>query len=569
MKRQTKASFAPTRGTNEHLLAQSRDLAALLSVAEVATQSLDVNAVLNDTLTKSLQLLQFEVGFIRTFDADGNMMVVRAAHGLRTPEFLSSVTPIDSERRNVTRIVYETKEPYVCSDIRKNPVYKNRAMEREGVISTAAAPVLSKNRVLGIIVVGSRTYHRFSKREVRLLTAFGAQLGAALENASLYDEVAKGKTYIENLVENAADAIFSTDNNDLILTWNRGAEVLFGYSKEEAIGKNLTTLLPPDRLHALEDIRAKVRISGALRNMEARGRRKNGALIYLALSVSPILDSDGKIVALLRVAKDVTEKKHLEIRLKQLDKMKSDFVSNVSHELRTPLTAIKGSVDNMLDGLTGTLNEKQQRYLYRMKTNTDRLSRLINDILDLSKIEAGRIELRSANIVPYRLIHEVVEQLRPVANEKLVSIETPIREQDLAAWADPDKVTQVLINLLGNAIKFTPAKGTISVAASPLDEEWISISVTDSGPGIEKEEANKIFDKFYQIAVGKNQKTKGSGLGLAISRALVEMHGGRIWVENGADAGCVFAFTLPRNRPFKFEKPVHRETGNATESPGR
>src|SRR3972149_2506477 len=119
-------------------------------------------------------------------------MVVRAARGLRSPEFLSYATPIASDRRNVSRIVFETKEPYVSPDIRKNPLYKNRAMEREGVISTAAAPVMSKNRVLGVIVVGSRSFHRFAKREINLLKAFGAQLGAALENVQLYEEVHRG-----------------------------------------------------------------------------------------------------------------------------------------------------------------------------------------------------------------------------------------------------------------------------------------------------------------------------------------------------------------------------------------
>ena len=175
-----KASPSATPYSKDQLTARSRDLAALLTVSEVATQSLDIEKILNDTLDKSLEILGFDLGFIRTLDRENENMLVRVARGLRSPEFLAGLAPIGSERRNVSRIVFETKEPYICVDVRKNPIYKNRSMEREGVISTAAAPVMSRNRVLGIMVVGSRRLHRFRKREIKLLMAFGSQLGSGV-----------------------------------------------------------------------------------------------------------------------------------------------------------------------------------------------------------------------------------------------------------------------------------------------------------------------------------------------------------------------------------------------------
>ncbi len=551
-----KLSSPATHYSKDQLTEQSRYLTALLTVAEVATQSLDIEKILNDTLDKTLEILGFDVGFVRTLDRENKNMLVRVARGLRSPEFLAGVAPIGAERRNVSRIVFETKEPYICIDIRKNPIYKNRSMEREGVISTAAAPVMSKNRVLGLMVVGSRRLHRFRKREIQLLVAFGSQLGAALENAELYQEVNKSKAYVENLVENAADLIISTDLDDRILTWNRGAEVLFGYSKDEVVGKHLAILLPPERFHELEEIRAKVQISGGLRDIEVRGKRKDGVLIYLSLSVSPIRDLQGKIVGFLRIAKDITEKKRYERRLKELDKLKSDFVSNVSHELRTPLTSIKGSVENMLDGLTGSLNEKQIRYLVRIKSNTDRLSRLINDLLDLSRIESGRVEVRPTRLPLTALAEEVAEHLKPLATEKLIRIEVPSPDPSATAWADRDKVTQVLVNLVGNALKFTPKEGKVTVALAKNDNDYVQISVADTGPGILPEEANKIFSKFYQVTNIAKQKPIGSGLGLAISKALVEMHGGKIWVESEVGRGSTFYFTLPAQQPFKLEMPA-------------
>jgi len=549
--RQVKASSAAGPYSKNQLLAKSRDLAALLALAQVATQSLDLKETLNHTLDKSLEILGFDVGFIRTLDQQGTGMVVRAARGLRSPEFLQGVAPIRSDRRNVSRMVFETKEPYVCTDIRKNPVYQNRTLEREGIISTAAAPVLSKSRVLGVIVVGSRKYHRFAKREIDLLKAFGAQLGAALENAQLYDEVMKGKAYVENLVDNAADMIVCTDLEDKILTWNRGAEVIFGYRKDEVISKLLSILLPPERFHQLEEMRAKVQFSGALRDLEVQSKRKDGTIVHLSLSVSPIKDAEDNVVGFLRVAKDISDQKRCERRLKEVDRMKSEFVSNVSHELRTPLTAIKGSVDNMLDGITGALTEKQIKYLERIKSNADRLGRLITDLLDLSKIEAGKIELNPQRLFADALVREVAEVLRGVAAQKLITLDTVGSPDPVQVWADRDKVVQILMNLVGNAIKFTPPQGEVKIAIADSSNDWVTLSVIDTGPGIPGEEAAKIFDKFYQIERANNSKTKGTGLGLAISKALVEMHGGRIWVESGISGGSIFSFSLPARQPLR------------------
>jgi PAS domain S-box-containing protein len=534
-------------------------LRALLKIADTATQSLSTDRILNDTLDKSLEILGFDVGYIRVLDPEKKTMAVRASRGLTTSSSDSKVVYVeDRSRRHVANILFETQKPYISPDVRKDQTFKNRTMERQGVISAAYIPIISKTkRVLGTLAVGSRKPRKFSKEKISLLQTFGSQLGMALENGRLYDEITKGKAYIENLVENAADVIICTDLDDLILTWNRGAEVILGYSKEEVIGEHLSMLLPPERFHELEEMRATVQNYGPLRDIEVRALRKDGVIIYLSLSMSPIRDAEGKIVSFLRVAKDISEKKRFERRLKELDRMKSDFVSNVSHELRTPLTAIKGSADNMLDGLTGSLNEKQVRYLARIKSNADRLSRLINDLLDLSRIESGRVEVRSTTLTLTALAEEVSEHLRSLAAEKLIRIEVPSRDPKLTVWADRDKVTQVLMNLIGNAVKFTPQNGKVTVAVEKNGDDYVQISVDDTGPGILPEEKNKIFSKFYQVANIEREKPKGSGLGLAISKALVEMHGGRIWVESEVGKGSTFYFTLPARQPFELEQPAN------------
>jgi signal transduction histidine kinase len=234
-------------------------------------------------------------------------------------------------------------------------------------------------------------------------------------------------------------------------------------------------------------------------------------------------------------------------------------VSNVSHELRTPLTAIKGAVDLLLREVPGRLNENQTHYLTRVRSNTQHLAGLINDLLDLAKIEEGKIELKGARVSVGGLLHEVMETVKPLAAEKPVLLEVKVPEPSVLVWADRDKVTQVLMNLVGNAIKFTPPQGRVMVSASRDGTEWARVSVRDNGPGISAEECQKIFQKFYQVAESGGPKPKGTGLGLAISKALVELHGGKIWVESEVGRGSTFSFTLPvsgsQHLPSPFPSP--------------
>jgi PAS domain S-box-containing protein len=548
--------FLENSDIKKTLVGRNRELAALLAILQTATQSLETEKILNDTLDKSLEILDFDVGYIRTLDPAKKNLIVRVARGLSSPEFLSTSFSLDSPDPIVGKIVFKTQKPYISTDIRKDPMFQARTMEKEGVISLAMVPIVSKQRAMGFIAVGSKRFHKFTQREIRLLLAFSSQLGSALENAHLYDEVNKEKAYIENLVDNAGDAIISTDVADRILTWNHGAEVVFGYSKEETVGQSLTILLPSHRAGELEEIRDKVRLAGVIRNLEVRRIRRDGIVIEASLAVSPIRDKDDNVIGFLHLARDITEKKRYEQRLKELDQMKSAFVSNVSHELRTPLTAIKASADNMLDRLLGDLNEKQVGYLTRIKSNTDRLARLISDLLDLSTIEAGKINLRLMNLPLVALVREAVESLRPVATEKLIHLKIVSADPKAIAWADRDKVIQVLMNLIGNALKFTPPRGKVTVAVTKNAAAWMQISVTDSGPGIPVEEVSNVFGRFYQIDRAGKQKTQGTGLGLAISKALVEMHGGKIWVESEVGKGSTFYFTLPAELPFQFESPA-------------
>jgi len=230
-------------------------------------------------------------------------------------------------------------------------------------------------------------------------------------------------------------------------------------------------------------------------------------------------------------------------RLQEMDQLKSDFVSNVSHDLRLPLTSIKGSIDNMLDGITGNLSEKQTRYLRRIQGNANRLSRLINDLLDLSRIEAGRLEIHPVNLSIGQVARDVLETVQPLAAEKGISLSLSEEEEALSVHADPDRVHQILTNLVGNALKFTSEGGEVEVGIA-RDGELARTSVQDTGEGIPPDKLVTIFDKFEQTS-GSSGEREGAGLGLSIARSLVELQGGRIWVESELGKGSTFYFTLP------------------------
>jgi signal transduction histidine kinase len=249
-----------------------------------------------------------------------------------------------------------------------------------------------------------------------------------------------------------------------------------------------------------------------------------------------------------RVQQRTRELQTANEKLQELDRLKSTFVSIVSHELRTPMTSIKGYVENMLDGLTGALTDKQSRSLERVKHNIDRLTRMINELLDLSRIEAGRMELRLAPVSLLDVAAEVVESYQAAAREKSVTLRAAPRQNLPLVNGDADKLNRILTNLVHNAIKFTPQGGEIRVEVRAQDEAYVETSVIDSGCGIPSGELDKVFDKFYW-SESVPVETRGAGLGLAIAKNLVELHGGTIRVDSAIGRGTCFSFTIPVARP--------------------
>ena len=234
-------------------------------------------------------------------------------------------------------------------------------------------------------------------------------------------------------------------------------------------------------------------------------------------------------------------------KLKEIDQMKSDFLASVTHELKSPLTSLIMYIDLFLTGATGNLNEKAKKFLRIMERNSNRLARFIDDLLDMARIERGKMEIRKESLVIFPIVSETVELMKPQADEKNIEIAMNIPDNLPLVLIDGDRTRQVITNLLSNSIKFTPEKGKISIKIRD-DKKYLEVSLSDTGIGIPAEQISKIFDKFEQVREIRERVKgpRGTGLGLAIVKSLVEAQGGKIWVESEVDKGSTFYFTLPK-----------------------
>jgi len=286
---------------------------------------------------------------------------------------------------------------------------------------------------------------------------------------------------------------------------------------------------------------------------------KRGASDYLTkpinldemmVRIRRVLEERQRFVSLKDYAAEL-EKANEE--LKKIDEMKSEFVSVASHELRTPLASIKNAVQLILQGKTGEINENQQKFLSMAERNINRLASILNDLLDLSRIESKKVGLKFVEMDLRGSIEFALLSLKPQADGKSIQLKMEVKEDLSPVYADREKVEQILTNLLGNAIKFTPEGGEISVSAKPFEEngDMVAVSVTDSGIGIPEDQLDKVFEKFHQVEDSLRRSITGTGLGLAITKGLVEVHHGRIWAESEVGKGSIFTFTLPVSRGEK------------------
>jgi PAS domain S-box-containing protein len=364
---------------------------------------------------------------------------------------------------------------------------------------------------------------------------------AELELQKAYGELQEAKEFLENIISTSVDGIITTEPKGTITRVNKSVERMTGYAKEELQEMHISQLNPHSNDNGYQQSRKnlidKLYKGKKIIGLESSWKNKDGELIPIELNAALLKNKEGEVTGGVIGVRDIRERKKLEA-------MKNDFISNVSHELRTPLTSIKGSIVNLLDGILGKLNDAQREYLTILNSESNRLVRLIDDLLDLNNVEARQIKLVPKEIEYISLVAQVVFSLKELAYEKGLFIELQWTKTEIYLKVDSDRVNQILVNLINNAIKFT-RQGGIKVIVENSNNKSITTRIRDTGVGIPQTELNRVFDKFYQVYKPNGEKSKGTGLGLAISKSLIEMHGGTIWVESEEGKGSEFCFTLP------------------------
>lgn len=423
-----------------------------------------------------------------------------------------------------------------------------------------------------------------------------------LEQQKADDEARRREQYFTSITTESADAIMSLNTDGIIQSWSRGAEQMFGYGSDEAVGKHFALLVPNDLKEKgeVELLAEMVERNGYIRNHVTERVTKDGRRIVVDITRTLITEEDGRVVGFSAIMRDITERVQAEERirelnrqleqrvtertrdlerasqqlrqrnveleqanreLKELDRLKSDFISMVSHELRAPLTNINGALELMQGEGADAPAESRRRLLAAATNQAARLTRFVQGVLNVSRIEAGALSFQFADVALPELISKVVNDFaaHSQAHRFVISGEP---SSSCHAWADRDRLEEVLTNLVDNAVKYSPPGSEIAVSCRTLGDlsgvmpdgpaprgAFVVVSVADRGIGIPEAERARIFDRFYRVDSKDSREVYGHGLGLYIARRLIEGHGGRIWVENVAGGGSRFSVAVPAAAP--------------------
>lgn len=356
------------------------------------------------------------------------------------------------------------------------------------------------------------------------------------------------------IVESSDDAIISKNLDGIITSWNRAAELMFGYTADEQIGRSILTIIPSDREGEERDVIAKIKRGETVDHYETVRRRRDGTLFPISLTISPIRNNAGEVVGASKIARDITERKrveeamtHARLEAEEANRLKDEFLATLSHELRTPLNALVGFTHMMKAGVVEP--EQLPRVIEILDRNAALLTRLVDDMLDVSGMVSGKTKLTVQPVELCKLMEQAIAIVTPSADAKGIQLQSVLDCSAPAISGDPDRLQQVLWNLLANAVKFTQRGGRVRIELSKTGD-MNEILITDTGSGIPASFLPFVFDRFRQANRQSAGGSGGLGLGLAICRHLVELHGGTITAASaGEGMGSTFRVVLP-NRPI-------------------
>jgi len=550
------------------------ELRSLQESVQAINSALALDELLQLIVENATQVLRGARCTIALVDSERKLVVTSAAAGVPRSELWGTAFRIGE---GVAGWVVENGKPALIGSVEEDPRFLR--VGNQPIASLISVPLFSEEEtsradprrrsvVIGALTATSPERNAFTEADVALLDAFGDQAVIAVrkarlyeqlvrqeqETARLYQSVLEKSNELEAILRGIGDGVIVVDPQLRLLMMNPVAARTFRVLEAPRPGTRLPDLVENVDLLALTEDTLDASDGPLVREivLPAEGDRSR---IYEALA-STIRGASGRPRGVAIVMRDITSQKEIE-------QMKTDFLSVVSHELRTPLHSIKGFVDIILMGKTGQINDLQRDFLTTVQESTANLQRLIDDLLEFSRMEAGQIRLKPERVSLYDIAETVVERLSPLAHEGQLALLNRVPEDMATVEADPMRIEQVLTNLITNAIKFTPEEGSVTVLAADFGSQ-VRVAVKDTGIGIPEEEQARIFERFYQVDGSATRAYRGAGLGLTICKFIVEYHHGRIWVESKEGEGSTFSFVLPKELPkdealvIDFTTPARR-----------
>lgn len=502
----------------------------LLNISRAITSQLDLSAVLKMILQSAVDMLNGLAGLVALMETDGTYRI-RESYGVARP-LLEQLNPIVSDIADPRK---------ATTTLERNLVAIAQRIGL-GFWQVVSLPLTVGDELLGNLYVFRNMGGEYSANDRLILQSFADQAAIAVNNARLYQELTQEKRRLDAILEFSADGVVIMDATHRIDMFNRALATLTGIEPADAIGRKFEDML------TLTNRRAGASLADAEANgwplvgaraplfIEGDLKRLNGKLISVEINFAPLFDREGRLLNIIANVRDIT-------RFREADEMKSTFVSVVSHELKTPVALIKG-YSNTLRRQDARWDEKTTRdSLQVIEEESDRLAELIDNLLDASRVQAGTFRLMLVELDIDQLVIKVVEKFKTQTRSQKLVADVPA---DLPlVHADEVRITQVLNNLISNAIKYSPENGIIRIIGTSTPTDVI-ITVSDNGLGILPDEQEQLFSRFYRVDNAMTRKTQGAGLGLYLSKAIIDAHGGRIWVESDGKTGSRFSFSLPR-----------------------
>jgi PAS domain S-box-containing protein len=519
---------------------------ALYQLTQELSRSIDLSYDLQNTLTRTLGMLETDRGAVLLLDSETGQVKPRATLNWQDASLDQADLPPEWQRGYGSPLVVKAGDA-------EGSTFKPCAPGETGTV--ICAPLLANGQFHGILAVATSDDNGFDEGQRGLIDAVATNLALNLGRSqviqTLNDQARELGVMLrqhqeesskrEAILASIADGVVYNDQLGRIVLVNRAAEQILSRRAQDLIGRDLKDLFrlftAGPRTSILEAMRAILTTPQADIPPEAFQTVLQIDNRTISAHLASVVTEGDEFLGIVTVFRDITK----EV---EADQAKSEFVSTVSHELRTPMTAIKGYTDLIYSGAVGEINDNQKRFLGIVQSNTERLTALISDLLDISRVETGRVRFEPEPVQLGDIVKNVIDALAPNAEDKGHSLNLKVEPDLPEIMGDPNRLNQVFTNLVGNSIKYTPEDGEVYVAVYSVGEA-VRADVRDNGIGIYSEDLSKIFDRFYRADHPLVQESRGSGLGLSIVKMFVEMHGGRVWAESGAGTGSTFTVLLP------------------------